>query len=363
VQEIWQIPHPESVNIPGYKFTFKQRNKNRGGGIGFYILQEIPFKILPDLSPFVEKYFESLTIEIILNSKRTILTNIYRPPSPQNNITPNEQLSDFIDRIDNLTSELSNLNSPTFIFSDANLNLHNLSSNHLIELYLISLHCNGFIQTILKSTRIQGDSHSLIDHISTNASLGNINTGVIISDLSDHFINFLQLPTSNVSKQKHSLKPSHSFTSDNHQRFKLALSQLSWNDVINCTEPDSSFNTFWTIFKELFDIHFPLISTRLNRNIHKINPYMTAGLLISRRRKHSLYMNSINTPSAENISTYKKYRNMYNTLVRLSRKMCYASSLFDCRKDPKKTWEILKEVITNNKSCSQITEIKSSNGI
>ncbi len=74
-------------------------------------------------------------------------------------------------------------------------------------------------------------------------------------------------------------------------------------------------------------------------------------------------MNSIKTPSAENISTYKKYRNMYNTVVRLSRKMYYASSLFDCRKDQKKTWEILKEVTTNNKSCGQITEIKSSNGI
>ncbi len=128
---------------------------------------------------------------------------------------------------------------------------------------------------------------------------------MIISDLSDHFINFLQLPTSNISKHKLVPKLSRSFTPDNHQRFKLALSQLSWNDVINCTEPNSSFNTFWAIFKELFDIHFPLVSTRLNRNIHKINPYMTAGLLISRRTKHSIYMKSITTPSAENITLVK----------------------------------------------------------
>jgi hypothetical protein len=32
VQEIWQIPHPESVTIPGYKFTCKLRKTHRGGG-------------------------------------------------------------------------------------------------------------------------------------------------------------------------------------------------------------------------------------------------------------------------------------------------------------------------------------------
>ncbi len=32
VQEIWQLPHPETVNIPGYKFTFKQRKKKRREG-------------------------------------------------------------------------------------------------------------------------------------------------------------------------------------------------------------------------------------------------------------------------------------------------------------------------------------------
>jgi hypothetical protein len=81
VQEIWQLPHPETVNIPGYKFTFKQCTQKKGGGIGFYILQNIPFKTLIEFSPFIEKCFETLTVEITLNGKRTNLTNIYRSPS------------------------------------------------------------------------------------------------------------------------------------------------------------------------------------------------------------------------------------------------------------------------------------------
>jgi hypothetical protein len=54
---------------------------------------------------------------------------------------------------------------------------------------------NGFLQLITKATRIQGVSYSLIDHILTNSNLKTYKAGVIISDISDHFINFIELPT------------------------------------------------------------------------------------------------------------------------------------------------------------------------
>jgi hypothetical protein len=183
LQENWQIPSPEAVTIPGYKFIFKQRSRGRGGGVGFYLLQSIPHKILNDLSPFAEKSFESISLEITLNNKKTILTNIYRPPIPLPGISPSDSISGFIDNIDKLSSDLSSLNQPTFIFSDSNINLHCTSSNHLTELYFQSIYSNGFLQTILKSTRIHAENHSLIDHISTNISFTNLQTGVIVSDI------------------------------------------------------------------------------------------------------------------------------------------------------------------------------------
>jgi hypothetical protein len=32
LQEIWQIPNPDTLNIPGFSFVFKQRETGRGGG-------------------------------------------------------------------------------------------------------------------------------------------------------------------------------------------------------------------------------------------------------------------------------------------------------------------------------------------
>ena len=58
VQEIWNIQYPELVNIPGYEFVFKSREKAQGGGVAFYVKQGIPFKIMENLSNFVEREFE-----------------------------------------------------------------------------------------------------------------------------------------------------------------------------------------------------------------------------------------------------------------------------------------------------------------
>jgi hypothetical protein len=179
--------------------------------VGFYLSQSIPHKILPDLSLFIEKSFESLTLEIILNSKKLILSNIYRPPTPPHNTPSSEHITNFIDLFDSLSADLSSLNLPSFILSDSNLNLHNTSSDQHIELYTQSLSSNGFLQTILKSTRIHSDNHSLIDHISTNIDFTRINSGIIVGDLSDHFINFIQLPSFKPSKKNNTPKLTRDF--------------------------------------------------------------------------------------------------------------------------------------------------------
>jgi hypothetical protein len=152
------------------------------------------------------------------------------------------------------------------------------------------------------------------------------------------------------------------FSLENHQRFKTALSLISWNDVITNPDVNSSFDVFWNIFKDLFDLHFPYTSSKFNRNFHKLSPFMTAGLLISRSTKNSLYLKSVAHPSNTNTAAYKQYRNVYNVLIRKSRQLHYASSLHVSRKNPKKTWDILKEVTTGKTPRKQITEITSESG-
>ncbi len=89
---------------------------------------------------------------------------------------------------------------------------------------------------------------------------------------------------------------------------------------------------------------------------------MTTGLLTSRITKNKLHLKSVAYPSAFNTQTYKAYRNLYNSLIRKSRQLFYSSNLETAKNDPKKTWEILKEVTTGRDFRKPISEIKTCSG-
>jgi ABC-type long-subunit fatty acid transport system fused permease/ATPase subunit len=70
---------------------------------------------------------------------------------------------------------------------------------------------------------------------------------------------------------------------------------------------------------------------------------MTTGLLISRRTKNLLHKTSLVNPSPVNIAKFRNYRNLYNTLIRKSKAKYFEENLNANVKNPKKTWELLRE--------------------
>ncbi len=83
----------------------------------------------------------------------------------------------------------------------------------------------------------------------------------------------------------------------NTNNLKNALRDTDWTSVYVDNDVDSSFNTFWAIFKALYDEHFPLTNIKFNINKHKLNGYMTNELLESRNKKINLYKRYLSTPA------------------------------------------------------------------
>ncbi len=291
------------------------------------------------MSPFIDKIFESITIEAIINNKKCILCNYYRSPSPVQNMSSNDQLNEFVDVVDNLSSHLSNLNTPTYIFSDSNLNLLNFSSTEHSENYLHSLHSNGFLLTNFKASRMYKDSFSLIDHIFSNNINPNIETGSVIDDISDHFVNFIQIPYTK-NKKTNINHASRIHTPNAILMFRDALRSLNWLDVVSSQDVNTSCNNFWQTFKPLYDIHFPIAYIRPNKNIYKINNFMTKGLLISRINKNKLHKSYLSNPTPVSFNNFKTYRNIYNALIRKSKKLHHQQQLRTFKHNPKKTWSM-----------------------
>ncbi len=72
---------------------------------------------------------------------------------------------------------------------------------------------------------------------------------------------------------------------------------------------------------------------------------MSAGLLTSRREKNRLCKISLSEPSPFNLDKFKRYRNMYNRLIRAAEKLYFETELRKNQSNLKKSWQLLKIAI------------------
>jgi len=61
-----------------------------------------------------------------------------------------------------------------------------------------------------------------------------------------------------------------------------------------------------------------------------------------------LYKTYIKNPSHANTKKYKAYRNKLNTLIRTTEKKYYEEKFMEATDDMKKTWKIIKNIISRN---------------
>jgi len=366
LQETWNIKYPKLLTLPGFQnLIFVNRKVGKGGGVGFYIRNGISCKIVETEAGFKDKIFESLTINLSYThnniTKHLTVSNVYRSPTPINGLTNAQQHEQFNDKLESLLHQLSLANHDSYIFLDANINLLKLHTDDIVRQYVNTVYDKGFLPTNMKATRMTGRSSTLIDHILTNSKTSSIVSGSIVSDISDHWLSFIQ-PNISKNKSKPVRVMQRAMGKQNMERFKTNLLNANWDDVLSCTEVDDAYDKFWSLYNSLYDIHFPWVTSSFNRNVHKISSFMTKGILNSRRNKLTLLKLSLNEPTTYNINKYKQYRNIYNTVLRASKKLHIDTKLKNNSKNPQKIWKTQKELTTGNKNTQSINSITSKDG-
>ena len=197
-------------------------------------------------------------------------------------------MDNFHEKFDDLLSKLINLNMDAYVFLDSNINLLNTDTNHHSNTYLTNITNSGFLLTNFRVTRIQNSATSLVDHILMNCKDTNITSGSIIDDISDHFMTFI-LPVLTRHKSKPKLIKRRQYSKTNIDAFKRDLQYTNWDPVTSTNDVDECYDQFWKIYNDLHDHHFPLTTSRFNKNIHKISNFMTTSLLISCNSKLKLH--------------------------------------------------------------------------
>ena len=90
---------------------------------------------------------------------------------------------------------------------------------------------------------------------------------------------------------------------------------------------------------------------------------MSSGILISRKRKQFLSKTSLKNPTAANIDQFKRFRNLYNLVIKTAKKLYYEKQLTLNQKNLHKTWQILFSSINKSKKNRQDLSHLTINGL
>ena len=292
---------------------------------------------------FEENVYESICIKAEVEAKKNALfISLYRP-NTHKTLTPKEQITRFLEILSSHVEILSSHNLPIYFFTDSNLDLLDLSNGYVSDYFNILL-ANVMVQLITKATRIQNNSKTLLDHIVTNSSDFFLSAGVLIDYPSDHIFTFLQI-SENSKAPILPPQSSRCMSVNNIELFKTSLAALSWEDVTEKLDVNLAYNSFYDIFKTFFDLHFPVKKVKFNKNFHPRQPFMTQGLLQSRKTKLELAKKAKFQPSPLNSLNYKVYRNLYNKHISCAKKMYFEQKLSNCGRNSKRTLDTLKEAL------------------
>lgn len=347
LQEIWNSKI-ESYTPPGYIGFSKLRTTGRGGGVGIMVRDSLCPILNVDLSLFHESLYESIVVETTIESKKVFFVSCYKPPNHAT-FSGNDFFDSFNDLLSRHLELLNSKNCNVFIGADFNINL--LKCGLETHPTLLLANCVDHSYNIINSmpTRLNTSGGTLIDHMLTNIPSCNIvATCNLLESPSDHLPNIAILRlTKQKMEKKSEFQYRRNLSQHNIDRFIEALSALSWDEVLSTQCPEVASNLFNNIFLGLFNLYFPLTKVKTCKKKNPINSFMTPGLLRSRTHKLNLEKKAKLRPTADNISRFKVYRNIYNKLIVKAKRLDIQNRINDCNGDSRKMWKIVNEI--NNK--------------
>ena len=351
LQETWVRPNHNLnfIQIDGYNFHSKPRPQGRGGGVGTYIKSN--FKVVELFPEFYEQNsFESLILKANYNNFKFISVNIYRTPSE-------ETIPLFLEKLLDLLDKLDDFNCPVFIAGDLNINvflsvLPNSNASQLMDNFI----AYGYLNLILRATRIQNHSYSLIDLMLCKDFVQNLASSIVMpTDLSDHYLTILSFfENSFKSNKKSNDLNKRKLNDENLESLNNALNSVDWTIVTSTQDVNLAYERFLVIFKDLYNLHCPLVTIRQNKKYIPQQKYMNTHLLKCKEFKDMLFRTKTNFPSIANKERYNRYRNEYFRSVRRAKKIYYQGQIKKVGKDGRKLWGVLREVLGVSKHSKEM---------
>ena len=335
------------ISIPGYQ-PFSTPTETSKGGVMIYVKDNIDVKRRPDLEAkmYESGQLESVFIEI-LNGKRKneIFGCIYRHPTMDIKSFNKNYFHDFIS---GLTAE----NRICYLAGDFNVDLLRTDNDDEVRKFFETLTANLFVPHITLPTRMTTRSQTLIDNIfSNNPEFNNCTSGNFTFSISDHFAQFLIVPSSDKRPPKIHNIQKRDTRNYVHEDLVAEIISIDWPVVLESWkgDPCHSFQCFNDKVTGIIDRHMPL--RKLNKKEIRLQakPWLTRGILQSIKRRDKLlrkYIRASDPARKEELHVeYRALRNRIKYIIRQSKKTHYQNYFTENCKNIKNTWIGIKSII------------------
>ena len=318
--------------IQGYNIVRRDRNAF-GGGVMFYVQEQIPMKIRNDLMP---TEVEVLWLEIHLQHLKPMLIGCcYRPPSADNV---------YLDKICEMLEFISDSNYEIYFMGDMNINWSSVNCSMRKKLQSVTDVC-GLSQIINKPTRtvIRNDgtvTSTCIDLIFTNETICSKSISIPVG-CSDHNL-VAMVRKIKIPKTGPRVIMRRAYKMFDQTKYRENVKNVCWSNVLLEPDPGKALNNFNDHFMPLVEKYAPLKKFTV-RNIS--TPWIDNEIKKHMVECDQAKLTAIRSGYKSDWQVYRKLRNFVTKLNKKKKKLYYITKINNINNDSKTLWNILNNLM------------------
>ena len=259
-------------------------------------------------------------------------------------------------------SKINNENKEVYLCGDFNSDLLKLDKvNNYKKIYEL-MSSYGYLPQILQPSRIQGDSATIVDNIFTNVCNRKIQSGNIITDLSDHYTQFVSVNREKLDYKKITMYK-RNYSTFSEESFRDDVSIQNFNN--NLEDVNDQFKDFYLRLNGCTERHAPLKKLTPKEVKLKHKPWISGEINKMIKIKNKLFQRKKRQSNNLEIKRlYNLFRNRVNRELKKAKRNYYTKYFEENSNNIKKTWEGIRSII-NIKSTkeSSISQIKVNNKV
>jgi Holliday junction resolvase RusA-like endonuclease len=360
LQESWLAGNENlsDLNIDDYTLIDQGKTASLHGGLVIYLHKKYQYRILPCPHSQPLSSWEYQSIEVILDDttrKSFHIGNLYRLPRETN-----DAYDLFLQELSIILQHYTNNRTNIVICGDFNIDLLKIHEKPKVNDFFDLMLSNGLLPKITLPTRFSTNSATLIDNVFCRISndFSKSLSGVLTSQMSDHQPCFVSLDYLHHKPIPPKYVRTQCITDAKINESKLEFESLCITENFE-NGPDGSPNTnleiLCTAIQTLKDKHFPVKYSKFHKHKHKINRWITPGLLISIKFRDKLFIRfkkcQRNTQLYYTLqNNLKTYNSILKSSIRTAKIQYYHSTFNKYKRDIKNTWKTIKDIVNKTKN-------------